>query len=47
MFFLTIKNGTYILTNHGLSQVQDVPRRPQIITDIQSQSKISQDPNKP
>jgi len=32
-FFLTIKNGTYILTNEGNSLVQGVPRRPQIITE--------------
>ena len=46
-FFLTIKNGPYILTNFELSQAQDVPRRPQIITNMQCQSKISQVPNKP
>ncbi|AET01590.1 hypothetical protein MTR_8g017260 [Medicago truncatula] len=36
-----------ILTNHRHLQVQDVPRRPQAFTNIQSQTKISQVPNKP
>jgi len=39
--FLTIKNGTYILTNQELSQAQDVRRSSQIITNKQCQSKIS------
>lgn len=36
-----------ILTNQGLSLVQGIPWGPQKITDIQCQSRISQDPNNP